>query len=278
MSLHIATPGVPLSTPKPGGTINGLERASSLGIEAMELEWVQRVPTNVEHLEDIGATARTLKMHLTVHAPYYVNLNADDPAKLLASKQRVITALAMAHIVGARSVCVHAAFYLNGTPDTALDNVRRAVEDILRRKQDLFPNVNLALETMGKPSQFGTVEEVLRVSKEFGQYPCMDPAHLHARSNGKVNTAAEWNEMLDLYAKELGDASLKNMHLHYSGIAYGPKGEKHHLSFKESDAKWEEFLSVLKKRDIGGILVCESPLMELDAVLLKKTYWSLGKQ
>lgn len=270
--LRIAVAGAPLKTPSPGGTLKGLAYAATLGIRAMELEWVQSVPKNPEHMVLIRELSEELDMTLTVHAPYYINLNSPEPAKLAASKKRIIDALSMSEIAGVRSVCVHPAFYLGQPPEKAYENVRRAVDDILKHKSKLFPHVNLGLETMGKPTQFGTLEEVLKISKEFDQYPVLDPAHLHARTNGKWNTKAEWNDMVDLYQKYLGKKALQNVHMHFSGIAYGPKGEKHHLPFKESDARWEDFLQVLKDRKIGGTVVCESPAMEEDTLLLQKTF------
>ena len=181
----------------------------------------------------------------------------------------------MSELAGVRSVCVHAAFNLGQPPETVYENVSRAMDMILQKKAKLFPHVNLALETMGKQAQFGTLEETLRISKDFGQYPCIDPAHLHARTNGAFNTEREWNEMIDLYEKYLGKKSLGFMHMHYSGIEYGLKGEKKHLPLEKSDANWKVFLRVLKDRKIGGTLVCESPAMEKDTVLLSKTYAAL---
>lgn len=273
-NLTISVAGSPLSTPGSGGTLKGLKRAYELGITGMELEWVQRVPGNAEHVEAIGIEARKLGITLTVHAPYYVNLNAAEPEKLEASIGRVVSALTMAQIAGALSVVVHPAFYLKNTPEEAYEHVQLAVETIMKQKKQ-FPDVNLALETMGKPSQFGTVDEVLRISKEFGIYPCIDPAHLHARSNGAVNSEKEWNDLFDEYEKVLGKKSLSHMHMHFSGIAYGEKGEKHHLALEESDAEWRTFLQVLKKRKIGGVLVCESPAMENDTMLMRDTFAQL---
>jgi len=275
MELRIAVAGVPLSTPSPGGTVEGLKHAHSLGIRAMEMEWVQRVPVNPERMADIRKTAEELDMYLTVHAPYYINLNSPDAEKLDASITRILDALSMAQLAGAKSVCVHAAFYLGGEPAVAQENVRRATDRIMKHKKKLFPDVNLGYETMGKQAQYGTLEEVLTVSKEFGIYPVIDPAHLHARYNGAINTTKEWNEMLDTYVEYLGKKSLDTMHMHFSGIAYGLKGEKHHLPLKESDARWEDFLKVLKKRKVGGTVVCESPIMEKDTVLMIKTFSKL---
>lgn len=272
--LYIATPGAPLSTPKPGGTLKGIKHAHSLGIRAMEMEWVQSVPKNPEHVAEVGELAKSLDFALTVHAPFFINLNSDDKEKLKASKKRILDALTMAQIVGAVSVCVHAAFY--GTrKEEALDNVRRATDELLKHKQKLFPDVNLAYETMGKHSQFGTLEEVLTIGKEFDIYPCVDVAHMHARQNGGLNSTKEWNELFDEYASVLGKKSLQNMHIHFTGIEYGDKGEKHHLPIRESDAKWKDFLNVLKTRDIGGVMVIESPLMEDDTAFIQKEYEAL---
>lgn len=273
--LHIACPGAPKSTPSPGGTLKGLQRAHDLGITAMEIEWVQSVPKNAEHVAKLGEVAKGLGIVLTVHAPYFINLNSEDDDKLAASQKRILDALAMAQVCGAVSVCVHAAF--NGGKDSAhvTDNVRFATDGIMRKKATLFPDVNLAYETMGKHVQWGTLEEVLAISKEFDIYPCVDTAHMHARANGAMNSEEEFDGLFDRYAKALGKKSLGRMHLHYSGINYGPAGEKNHLPIRESDADWKAFLKVLKKRDIGGVLVNESPEMENDTVFLRDAYAAL---
>ena len=270
--LHFAVAGSPLSTPSPGGSVEGLKRAHKLGITAMELEWVQRVPMNKGRMDEIRSVAEDLDMYLTVHAPYFVNLNAKEKAKLEASKKRIIHALEMAQLAGAKSVCVHPAFYLGMDPKVAYKNVDKAISEIMKIKKKVAPNVNLALETMGKGTQFGSLEELLKLGKKYKIYPAVDVAHMHARSNGKWNTKKEFNQVFDMYEKYLGKKSLKEMHIHYSGIMYTEKGERKHLPFKKSDAAWKEFVEVLKKRKIGGVVVCESPIMEKDTLLLKKTY------
>jgi deoxyribonuclease-4 len=272
--LRFAVAGVPLSTPRPGGTVVGMKHAASLGIRAMEIEWVQAVPTNIARMEEIRRTAEEHDIALTVHAPYYVNFNSSKVETYNASIRRVLSALSMGERAGARSVCVHAAFYA-GNPAKAHDGVRRAVDTIMQSKQKLFPHGNLALETMGKLSQWGSLEEVLAVSKEFGIFPCIDSAHMHARTNGAWNTAKEWNTLFDEYESHLGTGSLKTMHMHYCGIAYGERGEKHHLPLLESDANWMDFLHVLKNREIGGNLVIESPILEGDTLLLQNAFAKL---
>lgn len=274
--LRIACPGAPKSTPGSGGTLAGLKRAHELGIQAMEIEWVQSVPKNVEHVAAVGEMAKKLDIALTIHAPYFINLNSDDTEKLAASEKRILDALTMAQVCGAVSVCVHAAFNGGKDSDHVTANVAKSTERILKKKASQFPDVNLAYETMGKQSQWGTLDEVLAISKEFGLIPCLDPAHMHARTNGKINTEKEWDAMLDSVQKNLGKKSLQKLHMHFSGIAYGEKGEKHHLELEESDADWKGFLRVMKRREVSGVLVNESPAMEDDTLLMMKTFSRLS--
>lgn len=273
--LRIATPGVPLSAPKGSGTIEGIEYAESLGINAMEMEWVQSTPKNPDHVAEVAATAVRCDFQLTVHGSYFINLCADDREKLEASKQRIILALSMAQIAGALSVCVHPAFYQGKSSAQAIESVRHATDDILKFKQKLFPDVNLAYETMGKQTQFGTLEELLIISKEFDLYPCIDISHMYARANGRMSSIQEWKELFDTYEEYLGKKSLQAMHLHMSGIVFSEKGEKKHIPLEECPFDWRSYVKLLKERKVGGILVCESPLMEKDTLLIQEYYRGL---
>jgi deoxyribonuclease-4 len=130
---------------------------------------------------------------------------------------------------------------------------------------------------MGKPSEFGTLEEILNLSVELDRVaPCIDFAHWHARSGGS-NSYPEFASVLQQVQQRLGRAALDNMHLHVSGIAYGAKGEIKHLNLKESDLQYIGLLQALKDYQVKGIVICESPNLEEDALLLQATYNSLLK-
>ena len=106
--------------------------------------------------------------------------------------------------------------------------------------------------------------------------PAIDFAHWHAR-NGRANSYAEFTAILARIKERLGDIALANMHIHLSGIAYGEKGERKHLNLKDSDLSYTELLQALKDFGVRGFLICESPNLEEDALLLQETYRRLPR-
>jgi len=134
--------------------------------------------------------------------------------------------------------------------------------------------VTLRPETMGKSAMLGSLEDTLEMSKAIpGVLPCLDFAHLHARpGDGTINTYNEWSARLDAYRQALGEAALKGLHIHLSGIEYGPKGEKNHLPVAESDLKLEDLFRALNDFKAGGRILCESPIMEEDALFMRKVW------
>ncbi len=167
---------------------------------------------------------------------------------------------------------IGAAFYLGRPPEETYDAVKLRLAEVLAQLKRERNDIRLRPEATGKPGQFGTIEEILRLCNELeGLSPCIDFAHLHARE-GKVNYYAEFSSVLEQMEKHLGNAALKDMHMHISGIRYSSKGELSHLNLKESDLNYPELLRAFKDFDVGGLAVCESPSLEEDALLLQETY------
>lgn len=273
--LRFGTAGIPLST-KPRSSQNGIKRLAELELGCMELEFVRSVQMKTPTANKVKAVAEAEGIELTVHAPYYVNLNAREPEKVAASKERILKAARIGWEAGAKSVTFHAAFYLGDDPESVYQNVRKELKEVRTRLDDEACNIDLRPETTGSPTQFGTVLEIAKLAQEIpGVYPCIDWSHLHARSNGLYNTYDEIAEVLELVQTEIGKDALKTLHMHLSGIDYGPKGEKKHLELPESDMNYEAVLQVLIDFNVGGWLICESPNLERDALLLQETYQKL---
>jgi len=107
-----------------------------------------------------------------------------------------------------------------------------------------------------------------------GVAPCVDFAHWHARTGG-FNSYEEFAAMLQQVEDSLGRQALDNMHIHISGVHYGRQGEIKHLNLKESDFHYIELLKALKTLEAKGVVICESPDREGDALLLQQTYAAL---
>jgi deoxyribonuclease-4 len=91
-----------------------------------------------------------------------------------------------------------------------------------------------------------------------------------------MNTYQEWSAVLQRYRQALGAASLRRLHIHLSGIAYGPKGERKHLRLVDSDLDLVPLLRALADQACAGRILCESPVMEDDALLMKAAWGYLA--
>jgi deoxyribonuclease-4 len=273
--LLFGTGGVPVSA-KSRSTEAGIERIAELGLGCMEVEFVQGVKMSPEVAVSVGELAARKKVVLTAHGPYFVNLNAVEPQKVHMSKERILQTARIAALFGAKSITFHAAFYLKNTPAETYAMVKKHLQQVVNTLQKEGNNVTISPEVTGKPSQFGTLEEIIQLSSEIERVaPCIDFSHLHART-GKANSYQEFLDILDQIERKLGRRALDNMHIHISGIAYGNKGEIKHLMLPESDFRYAELLRALKERKAKGVVICESaPYLEQDALLLQQTYRAL---
>ena len=273
--LLFGTAGIPLST-KPRNTADGIRHVRSLGLDAMELEFVHSVNITKEKAPLIRKAAEENNVVLTCHAPYFINLNSSEKEKVAASIGRILNSARILNLCGGYSVCFHAGFYTGQDHKEVYENVKQKLREITSTLKKEGNNIWIRPETTGKDSQFGNVDEILQLSQELDNVmPCVDFAHFHARTNGRYNTYAEFASILEKIEKKLGKKGLENMHIHITGIAYGEKGEKHHLTLKDSDLKYEELLKTLKDFKVKGVVVSESPNIEQDALLMQKVYGKL---
>ncbi|MFH0867905.1 MAG: TIM barrel protein [Candidatus Woesearchaeota archaeon] len=270
--LLFGTAGIPISA-KGSGTERGIEEVKNLGLGAMELEFVRNINITKQGAPNIKKAAEKNNIVLTCHAPYFINLNSMENAKLKASIQRILSSARIANLCGAWSVTFHAGFYQKSTKEETYKKIRESIKEISSTLKHEANKIWLRPETTGKESQFGNIDEILRLSNEFDNVmPCIDFAHVHARSSGKYNSYEEFCSILGQIEKKLGKKGLENMHMHLTGIAYGQKGEKHHLDLKESDLKYKELFKALKDFKVKGVIISESPNIEADAILMKKAY------
>jgi len=275
MKILFGTGGTPVSSPK-RDSITGITTIKKLGLDCMELEFVQGVKMKEEMAEKVKERSKELGIVLTAHAPYFINLNSKDPKKLKASMDRIIETARIGMYCGARSITFHPGFMEKDPPSEVLKRIVKAIKKIKEELNERGIDMDIRPETTGKPSQFGSLSETLELCAETGLMPCIDFAHLHAREMGRYKNAGEFAGILEKIVKMLGKNSLKNMHIHMSGIKYGKKGEIKHLNLKDADLNYEEILKVLIDYGVEGVIISESPDLEGDALLMKNTYKKLG--
>lgn len=271
--LNFITAGMPLRTGK-ASYPKAFEVLKEMYLDGMELEFVHGVRMNDANRDFVKEMSKDFV--ITAHGPFYINLNSQEEEKIDASLQRIIDTAYVAKQAGAFSITYHAAFYMGKDKETVYNQVKTQTRRIL----DVLENENIDVwirpETTGKATQWGDLDEIIRLSKEFEQVlPCVDFSHLHARSAGEYNTYDEFSKILEKMGTEIGEYALENFHGHLAGIEYTAKGEKQHLNLENSDMNYKDLMKAMKEFNVKGALVCESPNIEDDCKLLKDYYLSL---
>ena len=280
LPIRFGTVGSPASAPKNKGSVGGIERLRELNLGALELAWVQSVNVGDASCVKIKEAAAQFDVAISVHAPYYINLNADTEEMWLAGRERLLAAARAGYKAGATDIIFHPGSYMKRTPaeaDAIAVQRLREVAEILQKEKVL---VILRPETMGKSALLGTLAETIAWSRQIENVlPCVDFAHLHARAgDGTFNTYDEFSVALRMIETGLGERGLKQIHIHFSGIAYTAKGERNHLNLAEADINYKALFKALADCGARGRVLSETPNMEEDAVLMQNTYQRAWKK
>lgn len=271
--LNFITAGMPLRTGK-GSYTKAFDILKEMNLDGMELEFVHGVRMSDTNRDFVKNMSKDFV--ITAHGPFYINLNSQEEEKIDASLQRIIDTASVASEAGAFSITYHAAFYMGKDKETVYNQVKTQTKRIIEILENENINIWIRPETTGKATQWGDIDEIIRLSKDFEQVlPCVDFSHLHARSAGEYNTYDEFSKILEKMGTEIGQYALENFHGHLAGIEYTAKGEKQHLNLENSDMNYKDLLKAMKEFGVKGALVCESPNIEDDCKLIKDYYYSL---
>lgn len=273
--LRFAPAGTPSSTPNPGGTRLGIQETSRIGLDAMEVEFVRGVRMKEELARECGELASRLNISLSIHAPYYINLCSDEELKLKNSRRHILESAHMGHILKASPVVIHPGFYQGRSSEECEKRVIEQFDKIFETMdENNYSGVRLGPELTGKKSAYGNLDEIINLTEHYGlekMIPVIDFAHYHARLQ-RLKTEDDYAKILDYAEKRLGSRFAKTFHCHFSGIEFSEKGERNHLPISSNSPPFKPLLKLLKERGYSGTLVCESPLIEQDALRLKKEY------
>lgn len=273
--IYLGPAGIP-TVSKERTTIGGIKCAAELKLNAFEVEFVRRVGMSNEMAKETGGVAKELNILLSVHCPYFVNLCSREKGKLEASKQRILDSVERAFHMGADVAVFHPGFYGDLTLGAAFKAIEGACRDMLNRMRARgVKGVMLGLETTGKVSQFGTLDEVIEICKKLkGCTPVVDFAHIYARQAGRIDYG-------DVF-KKLKPLKLKHLHSHFTSMEWTPAkapwqgNERRHLELKVNKPPFEPLAKEVLKRKVNITLISESPILEKDSLEMKRVFEKLG--
>lgn len=262
--IHFGPAGSPIGTKT---TEEGVKRVSDLGLDAMEVQFVRGVRMKAEMAKEVGKLAKELNVHLSAHAPYYVNLNSQKPETIEKSKEHILRTAEVADALGAEVIAIHAGYYSGTTSTKATEMMSKGLDHCAEKIQENGWKVLIGLETMGRVATWGTLDEIGEVCATVeGVIPVLDFAHIHARSGGFLKTEEDFEELLERY-EEIFDEFL---HSHFTCINYGKKGEKNHLTLEAKEPDFAALAPVLKNKKYDITIISESPILDEDSLKMKE--------
>lgn len=273
--LRFGTVGSP-QTARESGTPGAIKHIRELGLEHFEIAWVQSVRVTDATCAQIKATSEDCGISLSVHAPYFINLNSQTTELMEKSDARLLAAARAGYKAGAYDIVFHPGSYHSQPPELVYERAKQKLIELTGILREEGVEVTLRPETMGKSAMFGTLDEVIQLSRDVpGVMPCVDWAHLHARTgDGSFNSYDEFADALRRLREGLGEDGMTRLHFHMSSIAYTAKGEKEHVPLNEGDLRYRELLQAFIDYGAGGTVGVEAPLPfhTADALTLQATY------
>ena len=233
------------------------------GLSAYEYSFSRGFALSEFMAKSLGEKCKENGIELSVHAPYDINLANPDPVMIEKSFGYIITSLKYLKIMGARRLVFHPGT-CGGLPRCEAvklmnENMKKLVERIKAENFDF--DFILCPETMGKSQQLGTYEEVAELCT-YADFlvPTLDFGHINALTHGGLTRAEDYERIFKHLIDKIGFEKVKKVHIHFSKIEYGQKGEIKHLTFEDRDfgPEFPPLARVIKKLGLEPVIICES--------------------
>lgn len=251
----------------------------NMGLNAFEYSAGHGVLLSEGTARAIGDACRAAGVFVSLHAPYYINCASPDREE--KNIDYLLSAARALWWMGGRRVVVHV-----GSPGKlpraqAMENVRSTLNAALERlSEEGLGNMLLCPETMGRPSQLGTLEEILSLcAQDQRMLPTLDFGHLHTIGLGALKTSDDFRRVLDQVFHALDEARARACHIHFSKIEFTAKGEKQHRQYGEEGfgPDFSLLAPLLWEYKMTPVVICESRGTQADdACLLKALYERAG--
>jgi deoxyribonuclease-4 len=243
------------------------------GLEAYEYQATYGVKISKQSATDLKNDSKANNILVSMHAPYYINLSSNKDDVIERSIERLVQAAKASEWMGAYRTVFHPGFYTSYSSKEAMDRCKNAIKQIMDKLEVLgVENYCFAPETTGKISQLGSLDEIIEICRSFDHFqPTVDFAHIYARSRGKINTQEDYHKIFQKLEDEL---NIKSLHSHFTHIEYTDNGEKKHHKLLDDNygPPIQPFIKEIIECGWNITLICESPLIDQDALVMKKMY------
>ena len=251
------------------------------GLDAFEYEaiyWGAKPQVKKEDAQRLGLRARENDVWLSLHGSYFVNL-CGEKRVVEASKKRLIACATAADWMNAHVVVFHPGFYGKRPRELAFKHCLEALSEVVECLKALgIKDVRMGPETMGKSSQLGSLDEVLRMCEEVEQTQLViDWSHLHAREVGFFRTLGDFRRVVEMVENRLGTEAARNMHCHFAKIEFTDKGERRHHALEEEiyGPDFAMLAKIIVEFKLRPVVISESPLLDVDAMKMRDILQSL---
>ncbi len=244
-----------------------------IGLNAFEYQATYGVRLKKESGLKLKENAAKNDVLVSIHAPYYVNLCSQKDETIKKSIMRLFQSARAAEWLNAYRIVFHMGFYTKYSALEAMEKCKIAIQELIEKCESYnIKNYTFAPETTGKKSQFGSLDELINICQSFDNFaPTVDFAHIHARSGGSIKSKEDYAKIFDKIEAELGHSIL---HSHFTKIEYTDAGERRHhvLADEKYGPPLIPLLQLISENDYKVTLICETPLLDVDAVLMKNEY------
>lgn len=231
----------------------------------------------------LGKVFKENNIEITVHAPYYINFANPDDSMIEKSIGYILGSLKKLKLMGGNRCIFHPGSCGKLSRQEAFDNLLKNIKKLIERvKEEGYDDMLLCPETMGKSQQLGTLEEIAKICNlDKMLIPTIDFGHINAFTQGSIKGEEDYDRIINYLIETIGYEKTKIMHIHFSKIEYGPKGELKHLTFEDNKfgPEFDGLANIIVKYKLSPIIICESKGTQAeDAIKMKKIYQNTMSQ
>ncbi|WP_188595686.1 TIM barrel protein [Thermocladium modestius] len=277
--VYLGPAGIPITLrqrKKNAGTADAVSYVREIGLNAMEVEFVQGVRMSRESAREVGEAAKEAGVRLSIHAPYFINLCSEEESKVRSSVERLRDSLDRGNTMGASVVVFHSAYYGKLGHDVCIKKVGDEMRGLIGWMEDNDISVKLGLETMARESQLGPLEEILDLVRSLSSplvTAVVDWGHVYARNGGSIDFA----RILDEWSTALPGEVL---HSHFTCVKFrNGKWVDEHEPLDAAAPPFEPLAEELgRRRELTVSIISETPLIEVDALKMRDILERYGNE